>query len=249
MNKIVTIHSFRRGVGKTTLAANLAVLLTLQGKRVALVDRNFQTPSIHLFFDLYDDEIQHTFNDYLWNKCDILSTAQDITFKLGPGVNGKLFLIAASTQSAEILHTLRNPLDFDRYTHGLQELLEKLALDYILVDTPAGINEDTLPSIAVSNTLLVVLHPDKRDFQGTAVIVDIARQLQVPKIDLVLNDTPEALDMASAQSELEHTYRCGKGTILPHTKELMALVSSKPFVLCYPQYPLTTKLKELTELL
>ena len=45
MNSIVTIHSFRRGVGKTSLAANLAVLLALQGRRVALVDRDFQTPS------------------------------------------------------------------------------------------------------------------------------------------------------------------------------------------------------------
>jgi len=249
MNKIVTIHSFRRGVGKTTITANLAVLLALQGKRVAVVDRNFQTPSAHLFFDLYDDEIQHTFNDYLWDRCDILSTAQDITFKLGTGNKGKLFLIAASTQSAEILYALRNPMDFDRYTNGLNELAENLALDFLLVDAPAGINEDTLPSIAASNTLVLVLHPDKHDFQGTAVLIDLARQLQIPKINLVLNDAPEALDMASASSELEHTYQCGKGIILPHTKELMGLVSSQPFVLRYPQYPLTNYLKELSELL
>jgi septum site-determining protein MinD len=249
MNKIIAIHSFRRGVGKTTLAANLAVLLVLQGHRVAFIDRNFQTPSAHLFFDLYDDEIQHTFNDYLWNGCDVLSVAQDITFKFGNEIKGKLFLLAASTQSAEILHALRNPIDFNRYTSGLQELAEKLTLDFILVDAPAGINEDTLPSIAASNILILVLHPDKQDFQGTAVLVDIARQLQVPKTNLVLNDTPAALDVFSAQSELEHTYQCGKGIILPHTKELMTPVSSQPFVLRYPRYPLTNCLKELMELL
>lgn len=249
MNKIVSIHSFRRGVGRTTVAANLAVLLALQGDRVALVDRNFQAPSAHLFFDLYEDEIQHTFNDYLWNSCDILSVAQDITFKLGKGITGKLFLLAASTQNAEILHALRNPIDFDRYTSGLQELAEKLNLDFILVDAPAGVNEDTLPSIAASNTLVLVLHPDKQDFQGIAVLVNIARKLQVPKTNLVLNDTPDALDIVSAQSELEHTYQCGKGTILPHTKEIMALVSRQPFVLRYPQSPLTNNLKELVELL
>lgn len=250
MNKIVTIHSFRRGVGKTTLTANLAVLLALQGKKVALVDGNFPAPSAHLFFDLYDDEIPHTFNDYLWNKCDdILSTAQDITFKLGADVQGKLFLVAASAQSAEVLHVLRNPIDFDRYINGLQELAEKLALDFILVDTPAGINEDTLPSIAASNTLLLVLHPDKSDFQGIAVLVELAQKLQVPQIELVLNDAPEALDVASAQSELEHTYRCGKGTILPHTQEIMVPVHRKPFVLRYPQCPLTDSLKGLAELL
>jgi MinD-like ATPase involved in chromosome partitioning or flagellar assembly len=247
MNKIVTIHSFRRGVGKTSLAANLAVFLALQGQRVALVDRDFQTPSAHLFFGLGEDEITYTFNDYLWNKCDILSTAQDITSKLGSETTGKLFLVAASTQVAEIMHILRNPVDIDRYNNGFQTLETELALDVLLVDTPAGLNEDTLPSIAITNTLVLVLHPDKQDFQGTAVIVDIARNLQVPKILIALNDTPETIDVISAQSELEQTYRCGPGIVLPHTEELMALTSSQLFVLRYPEHPLTTSIKDLAD--
>jgi MinD-like ATPase involved in chromosome partitioning or flagellar assembly len=247
MNNIVTIHSFRRGVGKTSLAANLAVFLALQGQRVALVDRDFQTPSAHLFFGLGEDEITYTFNDYLWNKCDILSTAQDITSKLGSETTGKLFLVAASTQVAEIMHILRNPVDIDRYNNGFQTLDTELALDVLLVDTPAGLNEDTLPSIAITNTLVLVLHPDKQDFQGTAVIVDIARNLQVPKILIALNDTPETIDVISAQSELEQTYRCGPGIVLPHTEELMALTSSQLFVLRYPEHPLTTSIKDLAD--
>jgi MinD-like ATPase involved in chromosome partitioning or flagellar assembly len=247
MNNIVTIHSFRRGVGKTSLAANLAVFLALQGQRVALVDRDFQTPSAHLFFGLGEDEITYTFNDYLWNKCDILSTAQDITSKLGSETTGKLFLVAASTQVAEIMHILRNPVDIDRYNNGFQTLETELALDVLLVDTPAGLNEDTLPSIAITNTLVLVLHPDKQDFQGTAVIVDIARNLQVPKILIALNDTPETIDVISAQSELEQTYRCGPGIVLPHTEELMALTSSQLFVLRYPEHPLTTSIKDLAD--
>jgi MinD-like ATPase involved in chromosome partitioning or flagellar assembly len=247
MNTIVSIHSFRRGVGKTSLTVNLAVLLALQGKRVALVDRDFQTPSAHLFFGLNEDEITHTYNDYLRNKCDILAAAQEITPKLGPEVAGKLFLLAASTQTAEILYILRNPLDLDRYTKGFQDLVAQLALDVLLIDTPAGVNEDTLPSIAISDTLVVVLHPDKQDFQGTAVIVDVARNLQVPKIRLVLNDAPEVLDVAFAQSQLEQNYQCGKGIILQHSEAFMSLASRHLFVLRYPEHPLSLSLKELVE--
>ena len=145
------------------------------------------------------------------------------------------------------MHILRNPVDIDRYNNGFQTLETELALDVLLVDTPAGLNEDTLPSIAITNTLVLVLHPDKQDFQGTAVIVDIARNLQVPKILIVLNDTPETIDVISAQSELEQTYRCGPGIVLPHTEELMALTSSQLFVLCYPEHPLTTSIKELAD--
>jgi septum site-determining protein MinD len=249
MNTIATVHSFRRGVGKTSLSANLAALLALQGRRVALVDRDFQTPSAHLFFGLNDGDVTLTLNDYLWNKCDILSTAQDITAKLGHEVIGKLFLVAASTQVAEILHILRNPLDIDRYINGVQTLETELSLDVLLIDTPAGLNEDTLPSIAITNTLVLVLHPDKQDLQGTAVVIDIARNLQVPKIQLVLNDTPATYDVASVQSQLEQTYRCGKSLILPHTEEIMALTSSQLFVLRYPDHPLTASIKELAECL
>jgi len=247
MNKIVTIHSFRRGVGKTSLAANLATLLALQGQRVALVDRNFQSPSAHLFFGINDGDITHTLNDYLWNKCDILSTVQDVTAKLGSEIKGTLFLAAASTQVSEIMHILRNPINIERYTNGFQKLETELALDVLLVDSPAGLDEDTLPSIAVSNTLVLVLHPDKQDYQGTAVIVDVARNLQVPKIQVVLNDTPEAVDMVSAQSQLEQTYQCDKGFILPHAEELMALSSNQLFVLRYPEHPLTIRIQELAE--
>ncbi len=247
MNPIVTIHSFRRGVGKTSLLANLAALLVQQGKRVALVDRNFQTPSAHLLFGLRDGEITHTLNDYLWHKRDILSAVQDITAKIKPGTNGKLFLVAASTQVEEIMHSLRNPLDIDHYTNGFHTLKSELALDFLLVDSPAGLNEDTLPSIAVSNTLILVLHPDKQDYQGTAVIVDVARNLQVPKIQIVLNDTPNNIDMASARSQLEQTYLCNKGFVFPHVEELMALESNQLFVNQYTEHSLTTCIQELAE--
>lgn len=247
MSTIATIHSFRRGVGKTTLTANLAVLLASQGKRVALVDRDFQTPSLHLFFGLNDGDIPHTLNDYLWNKCDILAAAQDITAKLGPEITGKLFLVPASPQVAEIMHALRTPLDIDVFINGFQKLETELALDVLLVDTPAGLNEDTLPSIAISNTLVLVLHPDKQDFQGTAVIVDIARNLQVPKVQIVLNDAPETLDLAAAQRQLDQTYQCDSSIILPHTDEIMALTGSQLIVLHHPAHPLTTCIKELVD--
>ena len=115
------------------------------------------------------------------------------------------------------------------------------------MDSPAGLNEDTLPSIAVSNTLILVLHPDKQDYQGTAVIVDVARNLQVPKIQIVLNDTPNNINMESARSQLEETYHCNKGFVFPHAEELMALESNQLFILRHPEHSLTTGIMKLAE--
>ncbi len=247
MSKIVTIHSFRRGVGKSSLIANLAVLLALQGRRVALIDTDFQSPSIHLFFDLHDGEVTHTLNDYLWDKCNILSTVQDVTPRLTSNTTGKLFVIPASNNIADIMQIIRTPPNIDRYVDGLEKLEKELSLDIILVDASAGLNEGTLQAIAVSNAVVLVLHPDKHDFQGTAVTVDMIRRLQIPAIHLVLNDVPDNLNVEDVRLQLEQTYHCGESIVLNHTEELMTLASSQPFVLCYPEHPLTARIKELAE--
>ncbi len=247
MSTIITIHSFRRGVGKSSLIANLAVLLALQGRRVALIDTDFRAPSLHLFFGLSNENSIHTLNDYLWDRCDILSTAQDVTPQLMSDTSGKLFVIPASGKISDIMQILRTSPNIDRYMDGLEKMGKELDLDILLVDTPAGLNEDTLQAIAVSNVVVLVLHPDKHDFQGTAVTVDMARRLQVPAIHLVLNDAQDNLNEEDARTQLEQTYHCGGGTVLNHTEELLALASSKPFVLCYPEHPLTARIKELVE--
>jgi MinD-like ATPase involved in chromosome partitioning or flagellar assembly len=247
MNAIVTVHSFRRGVGKSSLVANLAALLALQGRRVALVDTDFQAPSVHLFFGLSDDEASHAFNDYLWDKCDILSTVQDVTSRLAGDVKGSLFVIPASNKIADIMQVIRTPLNIERYVDGLEKLGKERSLDIILVDTPAGLNEVSLQVIAVSNAIVLVLHPDKQDFQGTAVTVDMIRRLKIPSIHLVLNNVPEALDVDDARRQLEETYHCDGGVVLKHSEELMALSSGKPFVLQYPSHPLTAQISELAE--
>ena len=245
MNKIVTIHSFRQSVGKSSLTANLAALLALQGFRVALVDTDFQGASAHLFYGLTDRETQGTFNDYMWKKCDVLKTVHDVTDRLGAQTEGKLFLVPASTQVSDIMQMLQTTMSIDRYTEGLGILEKELALDILLVDTRAGLNENNLMAIAVSNTLILVLHPDPQDFQGTAVTVDVARKLMVPSIQLVLNDSSEALNAEEVSQQLEENYHCGGGFVLSHTEELLALASSRPFVLVYPDDPLTARIKEL----
>jgi septum site-determining protein MinD len=247
MSKIITFHSFRRGVGKTSLISNLAVLQALQGRRVALIDRDLHSPSIHLFFDLSNAEDTHTLNDYLWDKCDILSTVQDVTSQIAENAAGKLFVIPASNNIADIMQITNTPPNIDRYVGGLVKLGRDLSLDMILVDASAGLNEDTLQAIAVSNAVVLVLHPDQQDFQGTAVAVDTIRRLPVSVIHLVLNDVPENLNVEDLHEQLEKTYQCGRGVIMNHTEELMTLASARPFVLSYPEHPLTAHIKELAE--
>ena len=251
MNKIVTINSFRQSVGKSTLSANLAVLMAMQGRRVALIDTDFQGASAHLFFGLGDTDTHATFNDYLTGNIQVTAAAHDLTERLPVTreKSGKLYLLPASTQITDIMKMLRSCINIERYNEGLASLEKELALDVLLVDTRAGLNENTMTAISISHTLLLVLHPDSQDFQGTAVTVEVARKLQVPNIRLVLNDGSPNLDPQEVSKQMEETYHCGGGVVLNHTEELLALASSQPFVLAYPNHPLTKTLQDIADTL
>src|SRR5262245_61342258 len=110
MAKIISVHSFRGGTGKSNTSANLAAVLAQDGRRVGVVDTDIQSPGIHVLFGLGEEQIKYSLNDYLWGKCPIKNAAQDVT---PPGVNsgGKVFLIPSSIKAGEIARILREGYD------------------------------------------------------------------------------------------------------------------------------------------
>ena len=78
MGKIVSIHSFRGGTGKSNLTANLAAQAALAGYRVAIVDTDIQSPGIHVLFGLNDKNMGRTLNEYLRGDCSIEQVALPI---------------------------------------------------------------------------------------------------------------------------------------------------------------------------
>ena len=50
MGKIVAIHSYKGGTGKTSLSVNLAATYARKGYKVCLMDLDFRAPSLHVLF-------------------------------------------------------------------------------------------------------------------------------------------------------------------------------------------------------
>jgi MinD-like ATPase involved in chromosome partitioning or flagellar assembly len=46
LSKILAVHSYKGGTGKTLLAINLAATFAKQGKKVCLFDLDFRAPSL-----------------------------------------------------------------------------------------------------------------------------------------------------------------------------------------------------------
>lgn len=245
MAQIISVHSFRGGTGKSNTTANLATLLAMEGKRVGIVDTDIQSPGIHVLFNLDESEMVHSLNDYLWGKCDIKDAAKDVTDKVGVDIKGKIFLIPASMNPGEIARVLREGYDVGLLNDGFRSVIKSLELDFLMIDTHPGLNEETLLSIAISNALVVIMRPDNQDYQGTIVTVDVAKKLEVPKILLVVNKIPQTLDLDDLRKQVTEKYECEVAALLPHSDEMMALASSGIFSVKVPDHPVSLGLKNV----
>jgi MinD-like ATPase involved in chromosome partitioning or flagellar assembly len=245
MSKIISIHSFRGGTGKSNITANVATIAARQGQRVGIIDTDIQSPGIHVLFGLDEKRIDRVLNDYLWGRCAVEETAYDVgaILEMGEGqvavMSGGIHLIPSSLKAGEIARVLRKGYDVGVLSNGFQELLRRLDLDYLFIDTHPGLNEETLLSIAISDVLIVILRPDQQDYQGTAVTVDVATKLEIPEMFLVVNKALSSLDFGDVAKKVEEAYGCEVAAVLPLSEDMVRLASGGIFCLRHPAHPLT----------
>jgi MinD-like ATPase involved in chromosome partitioning or flagellar assembly len=245
MSKIIAIHSYRGGTGKSNFTANLATTMALQGKRVAVVDTDLQSPGIHTLFCPDEQIPDKTLNDYLWNRMPIEEAALDVTPSLGKDTEGQIYLVPASMNADEIARILSQGYNVSLLNDGFQRLIKTLNLDYLFIDTHPGLSRETLLSIAISNLLLLILRPDRQDYQGTAVTVNVARQLKVRQMMLVVNKVPNQIDFSTLQQKVEHTYDVPVAGIFPLAEDMVCLGSNGLFCLKYPEHSFTQMLHQV----
>ncbi len=239
MTKIVAVHSFCRGAGKSSIVANTATLLAQDGMRVGAIDTALSSPGLHFFFRR--SGAGRTLNDYLWGRCTIEETAHQVQ-QVG---NGSLYLVPASTQPDDVARAIQEGYDTDTVNRGIRSLATSLNLDYILLDTNSGLNEETLASIAICDLLLVVLRPDQRDLQGSAVMVDVARRLEVPNLYMVVNQAISSYEPDNLRRQIKETYDAPVAAIIPLSEDVAAMQSAAIFVLSHPGHTVSRRMEEI----
>jgi septum site-determining protein MinD len=251
MATIVAVHSFRGGTGKSNITANLAVTVARQDRRVGIVDTDIQSPGIHVLFGFDEDRIERCLNDYLWGQCAIEAAAYDVSADLKdangePAISkGAVFLVPSSIRAGEIARVLREGYDVELLSDGFQRLIDRLDLDYLFIDTHPGLNEETLLSMTLAGQLVLILRPDRQDYQGTAVTVDVARKLDVPRMLLVVNKALPSFDFVALREQVERAYQTSVAGILPLNDEVARLASGDVFSLRSPDHPWSRELRQI----
>ncbi len=190
--KVVTVTSGKGGVGKTTTTANLAVALAADSQKVVCIDADIGLRNLDVVLGL-ENRIVYDLVDVVEGRCRIRQAM--IRDKRMP----ELFLIpAAQTRDKSAV----SPSDMVRLCDEL-----RAEFDWILIDSPAGIERGFRNSIAPADVVLVVTNPEVSAVRDADRIIGLIEAEEKGPARLILNRVNMGLikrgDMLSHEDVLE----------------------------------------------
>ncbi len=170
MTRIITIASGKGGVGKTTVVANTGILLSKLGYKVLLIDADIAMANLSLLLGMQSSPI--TLHDVLLGESNI----EDAIYE-GPG---KVSFIPSGLS----LDSYRR-IDADR----LEPIVKSIApmFDFVLIDSPAGVEKSVLSSISSAEEVLLVVAPNSASLVDALKTKNIAERLGAKVIGFTVN--------------------------------------------------------------
>jgi pilus assembly protein CpaE len=193
--RVVAVFSPKGGVGRTTIAVNLAVAAAAEpGREVALVDGSFQFGDVGVLLNLNPK------NKSIADAVPDLEGGSDAegldAYLIAHSTGAKVLLAPPSPEMAELVtpQAIRRILDGLRARH-----------DLVVVDCAAAFSDATLTMLDTADTILTVLTLEITSIKNMRLFLEVADQLGYPpdKIELVLNRSDSALGIRVA--DVEHS--------------------------------------------
>src|SRR5213594_2726093 len=249
MTKVIAVHSFKGGTGKTTLTANLAAVLA-KNRRVGVMDLDLSGPGLHVLFGLKKSEIKATLTDIFLGDATPADVVIDLTQRFNLKKGG-LFFCPASNKVEDMLRLLKSGLEVSVFQDILKKVGESKNLEYIIVDTHPGVENDTVLAMGCCDALILVSRVDQQDLFGTAVMVLLAETFEKPTY-LTLNMVPPGVkikDAVKVGRELAQLFRSKFLAAFEFQMDVINNLSRSVFVIDNPNSPFAHKISEAAEML
>ena len=249
MKKIIAIHSYKGGTGKTLMSTNLAAIYAMNKYKVALFDMDFRAPSLHAIFKV--NSAKYWLNDYLNGICNIKNVIVNCPSK----VNNYLYLGLANPSTEAIREMSAKDRKWEMKALGRllslrNTLLNDLNFDYLIMDTSPGLQYSSINAIVSADTVIVITTMDISDIQGTQRMVHELYDLFEKKTGIIVNKVP--IEMISALEEREKLRKKYEEIsklpvidVAPCFCDVLRLGGSTIFSLEKPEHPFTKILKEI----
>ena len=180
LSQVITVFGAKGGLGKTTLAANLAVKLAEKGKKVALIDLDLQFGDISVFLDLEPaDTISELVQEYTSPNIDFVRSYMTVH---SSGVH--ILCAPKSPEYAELISSLK--------VRSILSLLRSY-YDFVIIDTPPSFNDVTITAIESSSVILFLSGLDISVLKNSRISLSLLKSLQqTDKIRLIINKAADA---------------------------------------------------------
>jgi septum site-determining protein MinD len=190
--QVITISSGKGGVGKTTAVANIAVALAANGVKVVCLDGDIGLRNLDVVMGL-ENRIVYDIVDVIEGRCKLRQAM--IRDKHLP----ELYLIpAAQTRDKNAV----SPSDMVRVCNDLRP-----DVDYVLIDSPAGIERGFRNAIAPADRVLVVTNPEVSAVRDADRVIGILEAEEKGSSALIINRLNPTLvkqhDMLSPEDVLD----------------------------------------------
>ena len=235
-SQVITVFGTKGGVGKTTIAVNLAMLLAKNKKKVALIDLDLQFGDVSIFLNLTP---RRTISE-LSQEGNELDISLIESYLISHISGARVLPAPGRPEYAELI----TPRHVETIINQL-----KLYYEYIIIDTPPTFNETNLSAIDLSNQILLALSMDMATIKNVKLSLELLESLhQRGKTKLVLNRASD--DMGIRIHDAEDTLGFLIAAHIPSDGKLVvsALNKGLPFVLSHPSSKVSLAVKDLGDL-
>ena len=251
MGRIIAVHSYKGGTGKTLLSVNLAASYAKRGKKVCLMDLDFRAPSLHTIFK--NNQEKYWLNDYLNGTCEIEKVLVDSTKDHGNG--GKLMVALANPSTEAIRDMTAKDRKWEMKALGRLLSLRSTFLnngdfDYIIFDTSPGLQYSSINAIVTADVGIVVTSLDASDINGCQRMTSELYELFEKKTGILVNKViAENLSTTEGQKKfkkhIKSIYNLPILATIPCYCEVSRAAGNFIFTEERPEHPFTEIVEEL----
>jgi pilus assembly protein CpaE len=236
---IITVFGAKGGIGKTTIASNLAVALATEAHQtVALVDMDTRFGDVAITMDI---PVERSIADLARNLDNVDRNS------LGD------YLVQHSS-GVRILPAPTRPSDWRNLTAAhIRDVVDILAQthDFVILDTPGAFNEIVAAAIEVGTMILLVTTLDLASIKDTVLALEMLHERfgnDDERIKIVLNRA--GMDTGVREKDVERTLDCGLWWRIPQDNEVVKSAQlGRPIVLHRPNSKVSIEIREMARTL